>query len=43
MAKKNFYELVVCVPDSVIDREIHEKLDAIADVAKGAEPGGHLT
>ena len=43
MAKKNFYELVVCVPDSEIDPEIHEKLDAIADVARGAEPGGHLT
>ena len=40
MAKKNFYELVDCVPDSEIDPEIHEKLDAIAAVAEAASPTG---
>lgn len=33
MAKKHFYELAEYVPVNQIDREIREKLDAIADVA----------
>ena len=34
IAKKNFYELAEYVPDSEIDPEIREKLDAIAWVAE---------
>ena len=40
MAKKNLRELVEYVPDSDIDPEICAKLDAIADVAEIATPGG---
>ena len=36
MAKKSFYELADYVPDSEIDPEIGDKLDAIADVAESA-------
>ncbi len=36
MDKKNFYELAEHVPDSEIDPEISEKLDAIARVAESA-------
>ena len=39
MAKKNFYELAEHVPDSEIDPEISEKLDAIARVSERATPG----
>lgn len=35
MEKKKFYELVPFVPDSEIDHEIKEKLDAIVAVANG--------
>ena len=38
MAKKNFHELAQHVPDSEIDPEIREKLDAIARVAERAAP-----
>ena len=38
MAKKNFHELADYVPDSDIEPEIREKLDAIAGVAGQAEP-----
>ncbi len=38
MQKKNFHELADHVPDGEIDPEIREKLDAIAQVAEGAEP-----
>ena len=38
MAKKNFYELAEHVPDSEIDPEISEKLDAIVRVAESATP-----
>ena len=40
MARKSFYELAEYVPETEIDPEIHEKLDAIADVAEIATPGG---
>ena len=40
MAKKNFYELAEHVPDSEIDPEINEKLDAIVRVAESATPAG---
>ena len=40
MAKKNFYELAEHVPDSEIDPEINEKLDAIVRVAESATPVG---
>ena len=40
MAKKNFYELAEHVPDSEIDSEISEKLDAIVQVAERATPAG---
>ena len=40
MAKKNFYELAEHVPDSEIDPEISEKLDAIVRVAESATPAG---
>ena len=40
MAKKNFYELAEHVPDSEIDPEINEKLDAIVQVAESATPAG---
>ena len=40
MAKKNFHELADCVPDSGIDPEIREKLDAIAGIAEYAAPAG---
>lgn len=43
MTKKNFHELVACVPDSEIDPEIRIKLDAIADVAESATPAGART
>ena len=36
MIKKKFYELVEYIPDSEIDPEIVEKLDAIASVAESA-------
>ncbi len=39
MAKKNYYQLVQYVPESEIDPEITEKLDAIAAVADSANPG----
>ena len=38
VAKKNFYELAEHVPDSEIDPEISEKLDAIVRVAESATP-----
>ena len=38
MAKKNFYELAGHVPDSEIDPEVSEKLDAIVRVAECATP-----
>ena len=37
MAKKNFHELVPHVPESEIDAEIREKLDAIVQVAESVE------
>ena len=37
MAKKNFHELVEYVPESEIDAEVHEKLDAIVRVADSAD------
>ena len=40
MAKKNFHELAVYVPDGDVDPEIREKLDAIAGVAEQAAPAG---
>ena len=40
MAKKNFYELAEYVPEGEIDREIRNKLDAIASVAESATPAG---
>ena len=40
MAKKNFHELAEHVPDSEIDPEIREKLDAMAAVAEQAAPAG---
>ena len=40
MAKKNFYELAEYVPDSEIDPEISEKLDAIVRVAEGTSTRG---
>ena len=40
MAKKKYYELADYVPDSEIDPEIREKLDAIARVAESATPAG---
>ena len=43
MAKKNFHELVACVPDSEIDPEIRHKLDVIADVSYTATPAGDGT
>ena len=43
MAKKNFYELTEYVPDSEIDTEISEKLDAIVGVAESATPAGDLS
>jgi hypothetical protein len=38
MAKRNFYELAFLVPLDEIDKEIHEKLDAIVKVAEAAQP-----
>lgn len=40
MANKSFYELAEYVPETEIDREIQEKLDAIAAVAESASPTG---
>lgn len=40
MAKKNFYELAVHVPENELDGEIREKLDAIVRVASRAKPRG---
>ena len=40
MAKKNFHQLAVYVPDGDVDPEIREKLDAIAGVAEQAVPAG---
>ena len=40
MAKKNIYELAEYIPENEIDPEIRDKLDAIADVAEIATPGG---
>ena len=40
MNKKDFYELADYVPESEIDPEIGEKLDAIARVAESAKIGG---
>ncbi|MXY23804.1 MAG: AAA family ATPase [Acidobacteria bacterium] len=37
MAKKNFHELVRHVPESEVDTEIREKLDAIVQVAESAD------
>jgi len=39
MAKKNFHQLVDHVPDDELDREIREKLDAIATIASQAKSG----
>jgi ABC-type multidrug transport system ATPase subunit len=39
MAKKNFYELARFVPLDKVDPEIGEKLDAIVEVDKSAQPG----
>ena len=39
MAKKNFHELAEYVPNSEIDMEIRDKLDAIAGVAESATAG----
>ena len=38
MAKRQFYELAVYVPENEIDPEINEKLNAIANVAGNAKP-----
>ena len=38
MAKKNYHELAEHVPDSEIDPEVREKLDAIVRVAESATP-----
>ena len=38
MAKKQFYELAIYVPENEIYPEINEKLNAIANVAGSAEP-----
>lgn len=38
MAKKNFYELAEHIPDSEIDPEISEKLDAIVRIAARTTP-----
>ncbi len=38
MAKKNFYELASFVPLDKIDLEVHEKLNAIVEVADSAKP-----
>lgn len=38
MAKKNFHELVRYVPKHEIDQEVHDKLDAIVDIASRATP-----
>lgn len=38
MAKKNFYELASFVPLDKIDPEVHEKLNAIVEVADSAKP-----
>ena len=40
MEKKHFYELAEYVPDSEIDSEIREKLDAIVRIAESARPRG---
>ncbi|MDE2999676.1 MAG: hypothetical protein OXU79_11425 [Gemmatimonadota bacterium] len=40
MANRNFHELAEHVPETEIDPEICAKLDAIADVAEIATPGG---
>ncbi len=40
MNKKAFHELAQYIPDSEIDSEIGEKLDAIAEVAAKAKPSG---
>jgi hypothetical protein len=39
MAKRNFYELAFFVPLDKIDSEIREKLEAIVNVARTAQPG----
>ena len=38
MTKKSFYELAEHVPSGELDPEVHEKLDAIAQVAASARP-----
>lgn len=43
MAKKNFHELVACVPEIEIDPEIRVKLDVIAEVSDSATPAGDGT
>lgn len=40
MSKTNFHVLAQHVPEDEIDPEISEKLDAIAEVAESATPGG---
>ncbi len=40
MARKDFHELAEYVPQNEIDAEVCAKLDAIADVADNAAPGG---
>ncbi len=40
MAKRDFHKLIQYVPIDEIDSEVHEKLDAIADVAESATPAG---
>ena len=42
MAKKNFHELVEYVPESEIDAEVHEKLDAIVQVADSADAAARM-
>ena len=39
MRKTNFHRLAEYVPESAIDPEIREKLDAISAVAARATPG----
>jgi len=38
MAKKNFHELALLVPEDKLDTEVKEKLDAIVDISKIAQP-----
>ena len=38
MAKKNFHELALLVPEDRLDTEVKEKLDAIVEISKIAQP-----